>query len=86
MTKTVSINKAAEILHVSRRTIYNHIQRGYLKTIRTISGQSQRVTVDSLAVVQAQAQVKGERLFLSDVTTTSQQDRKTRSEKSAPTT
>ena len=50
--KTVSIDRAAEILQVSRRTIYNHIRRGYLQTIRTIGGQSQRVTLESLALVQ----------------------------------
>jgi excisionase family DNA binding protein len=44
--KTVSIDKAAELLCVSRRTIYNHIGRGVLKTVRTLGGGSQRVTLE----------------------------------------
>jgi len=62
--KTVSIDRAAEILQVSRRTIYNHIRRGYLQTIRTIGGQSQRVTLESLALVQGAGRRRGERFFL----------------------
>jgi excisionase family DNA binding protein len=61
--KTVSIDRAAEILQVSRRTIYNHIRRGYLQTIRTIGGQSQRVTLESLALVQGTGRRRGERFF-----------------------
>ena len=45
--RSVSIDQAAELLHVSRRTIYNRIRDGRLVTIRTIGG-SQRVLVDSL--------------------------------------
>jgi excisionase family DNA binding protein len=62
--KTVSIDRAAEILQVSRRTIYNHIRRGYLQTIRTIGGQSQRVTLDSLALLQGKGRRRGERFFV----------------------
>lgn len=62
--KTVSIDRAAEILQVSRRTIYNHIRRGYLQTIRTIGGQSQRVTLESLALVQGTGRRRGERFFV----------------------
>ena len=39
---------AAELLSVSRRTIYNRIREGKLLTIRTIGG-SQRVLLSSLA-------------------------------------
>jgi len=60
--KTVSIDKAAELLCVSRRTIYNHIGRGVLKTVRTIGGGSQRVTLDSLTQWQASPQRRGERM------------------------
>jgi excisionase family DNA binding protein len=45
--RNVSIDKAAELLNVSRRTIYNRISEGRLKTIRTIGG-SQRVLIESL--------------------------------------
>jgi excisionase family DNA binding protein len=45
--RSVSIDQAAELLHVSRRTIYNRIRDGRLATIRTIGG-SQRVLLDSL--------------------------------------
>lgn len=44
---SVSIDKAAELLGVSRRTIYNRIKAGRLWTIRTLGG-SQRVTLESL--------------------------------------
>ena len=45
--RSVSIDQAAALLSVSRRTIYNRIREGRLNTIRTIGG-SQRVLVDSL--------------------------------------
>ena len=45
--RSVSIDRAAELLNVSRRTIYNRIRDGRLQTIRTICG-SQRVLVESL--------------------------------------
>jgi excisionase family DNA binding protein len=45
--RSVSIDHAARLLQVSRRTIYNRINDGYLQTIRTIGG-SQRVLLDSL--------------------------------------
>jgi excisionase family DNA binding protein len=45
--RSVSIDQAAQLLHVSRRTIYNRIRDGRLVTIRTIGG-SQRVLLDSL--------------------------------------
>jgi len=45
--RSVSIDQAAVLLNVSRRTIYNRIREGRLQTIRTIGG-SQRVLVESL--------------------------------------
>ena len=45
--RSVTIDQAAELLHVSRRTIYNRIRDGKLLTIRTIGG-SQRVLLTSV--------------------------------------
>jgi excisionase family DNA binding protein len=45
--RSVSIDQAASLLGVSRRTIYNRIREGRLQTIRTMGG-SQRVLVESL--------------------------------------
>jgi excisionase family DNA binding protein len=45
--RSVSIDQAAHLLRVSRRTIYNRIRDGRLRTVRTIGG-SQRVLLDSL--------------------------------------
>jgi excisionase family DNA binding protein len=45
--RSVSIDQAAQLLRVSRRTIYYRIRDGRLQTIRTIGG-SQRVLVESL--------------------------------------
>jgi excisionase family DNA binding protein len=45
--RSVSLDHAAEILGVSRRTIYNRIREGRLQTIRTIGG-SQRVLIESV--------------------------------------
>lgn len=45
--RSVSLDQAAELLGVSRRTIYNRIREGRLQTIRTLGG-SQRVLLDSL--------------------------------------
>lgn len=46
--RSVSIDQAAELLGVSRRTVYNRIRDGRLSTIRTLGG-SQRVLIESLA-------------------------------------
>ncbi len=43
--RSVSLEHAAELLGVSRRTIYNRIRDGRLQTIRTLGG-SQRVVLD----------------------------------------
>ena len=45
--RSVSIAQAAQLLNVSRRTIYNRIKQGHLKTMLTPAG-SRRVLVDSL--------------------------------------
>src|SRR6185436_7416263 len=45
--RSVSLDHAAQILGVSRRTIYNRIREGRLQTIRTLGG-SQRVLLDSV--------------------------------------
>lgn len=45
--RSVSIDQAALLLRVSRRTVYNRIRDGRLQTIRTLGG-SQRVLVSSL--------------------------------------
>ena len=45
--RSVSIDRAAELMNVSRRTVYNRIRDGRLQTIRTRCG-SQRVLVESL--------------------------------------
>ena len=45
--QTVSIDRAAELAQVSKRTIYNRIRDGRLQTVRV--GVSQRVTIESLS-------------------------------------
>jgi excisionase family DNA binding protein len=45
--RSVTIDQAAELLQVSRRTVYNRIRDGKLLTIRTIGG-SQRVLLSSV--------------------------------------
>jgi excisionase family DNA binding protein len=45
--RSVSLDHAAVLLGVSRRTIYNRIREGRLQTIRTLGG-SQRVVLDSV--------------------------------------
>ena len=45
--RSVSIEQAAQLMSVSRRTVYNRIREGRLQTIRTLGG-SQRVLLDSL--------------------------------------
>lgn len=46
--RSVSLDHAAQLLGVSRRTIYNRIREGRLQTIRTLGG-SQRVLLHSVA-------------------------------------
>ena len=45
--RSVSIEQAAQLLAVSRRTVYYRIRDGRLRTIRTLGG-SQRVLTDSV--------------------------------------
>ncbi len=45
--RSVSLEQACQVLQVSRRTVYNWIREGRLRTIRTLGG-SQRVLVESL--------------------------------------
>jgi len=52
--RSVSLDHAAQLLGVSRRTIYNRIRDGRLQTIRTPGG-SQRVLLDSVQVIRRQA-------------------------------
>jgi len=52
--RSVSLDHAAEMLGVSRRTIYNRIREGRLQTIRTLGG-SQRVLIDSMSDSRDQA-------------------------------
>jgi excisionase family DNA binding protein len=47
MVRSVLLDQAAEILGVSRRTVYYRIREGKLATIRTRCG-SQRVLLDSI--------------------------------------
>jgi excisionase family DNA binding protein len=46
--RSVTIEQAAQLLGVSRRTVYYRIREGRLRTIRTLGG-SQRVLLESLA-------------------------------------
>lgn len=50
--RSVSLDDAATLLGVSRRTIYNRIRDGRLQTIRTPGG-SQRVLIGSMPPLQA---------------------------------
>ena len=52
--RSVSLDHAADLLGVSRRTIYNRIRDGRLQTIRTLGG-SQRVLLDSVQDDRSQA-------------------------------
>ena len=45
--RSLSIEQAARLLRLSRRTIYNRIREGRLRTVRTLGG-SQRILVSSL--------------------------------------
>jgi excisionase family DNA binding protein len=47
MLRSLMIDHAAELLGVSRRTVYYRIREGRLRTIRTMGG-TQRVLVESL--------------------------------------
>jgi excisionase family DNA binding protein len=69
MLRSVLIPDAAELLGVSRRTVYYRIRAGTLKTIRTRGG-SQRVLMESIeAELRAERRRRGAaaRLALRDV-------------------
>jgi excisionase family DNA binding protein len=51
--RSVSLDQAARLLNVSRRTIYNRIKDGQLATVR--AGGSQRVLVASLQALARQS-------------------------------
>jgi excisionase family DNA binding protein len=51
--RSVTIDQAAQLLGVSRRTVYYRIREGRLRTIRTLGG-SQRVLVESVTMHSAQ--------------------------------
>ena len=50
--RSVSIEQAAQLMGVSRRTVYYRIRDGRLRTIRTLGG-SQRVLLDSVDEMRA---------------------------------
>lgn len=50
--RSVTIDRAAHLLGVSRRTIYYRIGEGRLRTIRTLGG-SQRVVLESLEALRS---------------------------------
>ena len=50
--RSVSLEQAAQLLGVSRRTVYYRIRDGRLRTIRTLGG-SQRVLLDSVDEMRA---------------------------------
>ncbi|MCC7124267.1 MAG: helix-turn-helix domain-containing protein [Acidobacteria bacterium] len=50
--RSVTIERAAGLLGVSRRTVYYRIREGRLLTVRTIGG-SQRVLMSSLSPLRA---------------------------------
>ena len=52
--RSVSLDHAAAMLGVSRRTIYNRIRKSHLQTIRTAGG-SQRVLLESLVAFTTQS-------------------------------
>ena len=53
--RSVTIDQAAQLIGVSRRTVYYRIREGRLRTIRTLGG-SQRVLIDSVQQQQQQQQ------------------------------
>ena len=58
--RSVLVDQAAELLRVSRRTVYYRIRDGRLQTIRTRCG-SQRVLVSSIELLLREEQEREER-------------------------
>jgi excisionase family DNA binding protein len=56
--RSVSIDDAARLLGVSRRTIYTRIRDGRLETVRTLGG-SRRVVLESLLSQKSRSDIKG---------------------------
>ena len=56
VSRSVSLDQAAQLLGVSRRTIYYRIREGRLRTVRTLGG-SQRVLIDSVIDLRSHASV-----------------------------
>jgi excisionase family DNA binding protein len=54
MAKSVFVEDAAQLLGISRRTVYYRIREGRLRTVRTAGG-SQRVLLESI-----EAMLRGE--------------------------
>ena len=54
MPQSFLVEHAAVLLGVSRRTIYNRIREGKLRTVRTMGG-SQRVLLESIERLRADA-------------------------------
>ena len=70
MVRSVLLEQAAELLGVSRRTVYYRIREGRLRTIRTRCG-SQRVLMESIEELlrerrERRARVKGRGAAASD--------------------
>jgi excisionase family DNA binding protein len=59
---TVTIERAAELLGLSRRTVYSRISSGHLTTVRV--GRSRRVTIESL---KRQAELGGRQSAIDDL-------------------
>ena len=57
LERSLLIGQAAELLGVSRRTIYYRIQEGRLRTIRT-RGHSQRILLSSIFELLQQIRAK----------------------------
>lgn len=55
--RSVTINKASQLLCVSQGTIYNWIRSGKLQTIKTIGG-SQRVINESISQIQPREEIR----------------------------
>jgi excisionase family DNA binding protein len=65
MVRSLLIDQAAELLGVSRRTVYYWIRDGRLRTVRTRS-VSKRVTLDSIEEALRERRVKARGAAASD--------------------
>ena len=53
MPRSLLVERAAELLGVSRRTVYYRIREGKLRTVRPLGG-SQRVLIESIELLLAE--------------------------------